>query len=148
MDFYGWEKVQRVDGLDKCWEWLGNRDKANYGTMMVDGKNWRSNRLAVRRWHSEPLVGELYVLHRCDNPPCINPDHLYQGTKQQNSQDMARRRRGNTVRLTEDAVIDSRMRAAAGERVTDLAKEYGVSKTAMAYAVSGKTWKWLQEGSK
>lgn len=68
-----------------CWLWLGSTIPTGYGVIGVDGKNWRAHRAAWRAYRGE--VGSLHVLHRCDNPGCINPDHLFLGTHTDNMRD-------------------------------------------------------------
>jgi len=90
------------------------------------------------------------VLHKCDNPSCVNPAHLIVGTKGDNNRDRARKGRSNRgsdrycAKLTEQKVREARKRyAAGGVSLTDLARENGVSINTIRDAINGKRWAWL-----
>lgn len=82
-----WERVGKSDG---CWEWTGYRAPAGYGQL---GRGPRNEGLALAHrlsweFHYGPIPDGLLVCHRCDNPPCVRPDHLFLGTFVDNAQDM------------------------------------------------------------
>lgn len=82
-----WSKVQK-GGPDQCWEWLASRKPSRYGQFTLPGnKLVRAHRMAWVLTHGE-IAGGLCVLHRCDNPPCCNPGHLFLGTLRDNARDM------------------------------------------------------------
>ena len=80
-----WDRLTRC--ADGCWVWQGSRLKTGYGTLSVDGRGWRAHRLAYTLAVG-PIPQGLKVLHKCDNPPCCNPDHLWLGTQGDNIRDM------------------------------------------------------------
>ena len=85
-----WEKVAKGEG---CWEWQGARDPHGYGRFqVVTGTTQKANRFAYELTNG-PVPTGLYVLHHCDNPPCVNPAHLYAGTQRDNVRDMVARGR-------------------------------------------------------
>jgi hypothetical protein len=91
------EKLEKYEVTSSgCWEWIGSRDKDGYGRIRGSshGKVWvkRAHRCSYEE-HVGPIPEGLDVCHHCDNPPCINPDHLYAGTKSENMQDMVQRGR-------------------------------------------------------
>jgi hypothetical protein len=75
-----------------CWEWSGSRDKRNYGTVSVVNRN-----VFAHRHSYEVFIGPIpdghVICHRCDNPPCINPEHLFSGPQADNVRDMVEKGR-------------------------------------------------------
>lgn len=111
-------------------------------------KRVKAHRKAWELLHG-PIPDGLLVLHTCDNPPCIRPDHLFLGTHRDNQQDKWAKGRGivinNSIKLTESNVRAIRTRYATGTiRQIDLGKEYGVSQTAISAIVNRRTWTHIQ----
>jgi hypothetical protein len=128
-----------------CWEWTGARLHFGHGRIRCDGKMWRTHRLAYDEWVG-PIPDGLDVLHKCDNPPCFNPDHLFVGTRSDNRFDCLAKNRhakGTSVhlaKLDEDAVSVIRN---TKRQTNALAERFGVSRTTIQRVRSGKTWKHL-----
>ena len=148
LEYGGWTEVVRRPELGPCWEWDGARNHATgYGSVSV-GRN-RSNhasRVAYLAWVG-PLDGGLFACHRCDNPPCINPAHLFAGTPKQNSEDCAAKDRSchgerqGSHKLTEADVRAARADYATGKfTLKELARVYGVSPSGIGLAIRGVTW--------
>jgi hypothetical protein len=77
----------KINPETNCWEFMGNRDKDGYGKIRIgNGKRIRTHRLAVLLSGIEIPKG-MFVCHRCDNPPCVNLQHLYVGTNQDNQKE-------------------------------------------------------------
>jgi hypothetical protein len=90
-----WDKVVKTDG---CWEWSGCRHPRGYGLARYMGKTVVTHRIA---WMLErgAIPGGMVICHKCDNPPCVNPDHLFIGTQADNNRD--RHQKGRTKNIKE-----------------------------------------------
>lgn len=133
-----------------CHLWTGARAKAGYGRIGTGGHRGGhvgSHRIA---WEiaNGPIPDGLWVLHKCDNPPCVNPDHLFLGTLADNQADM--RAKGRHIKgeactrsaLTPSLVIEvRRLHRSEGMKHVDIARHLGVSAQAIRNVLSGKTWK-------
>lgn len=94
-----WAQVDMRSGIWECWEWTGARLPRGYGFAWDNAVG--ANRLAHRlAWEltNGPIPDDLWVLHRCDNPPCVRPDHLFLGTAADNAHDMMAKGRGRRQR--------------------------------------------------
>jgi|SRR6185295_9831137 len=76
-----------VVALNGCWNWIGSLNVWGYGRVQMNGKGMNASRAAYLLLVN-PDIGDKCVLHKCDNPRCINPDHLYLGTTKDNTADM------------------------------------------------------------
>lgn len=131
-------------GPTECWPWRGWLDADGYGQIALPGRGSKRIRASAASWllaHGElPNPGQ-YVLHRCDNPPCVNPDHLFLGTQAENCQDAVRKGRHRNARLTPEQVADIRARVAAGAVQREIAREVGVSYHQINRIVKGHSWR-------
>lgn len=87
-----WDRLDLTNGPDACWLWPGCRDKAGYGLVRYGGKVIRAHRVAFAI-HNQHQLGREFICHRCDNPPCCNPRHLFIGDPQTNVDDMVKKGR-------------------------------------------------------
>lgn len=137
-----------------CWEWSAGLGSTGYGQFQL---NQRHRSMKAHQFAYELWVGPrngLDVCHRCDNPICINPDHLFLGTHQVNMADMCAKGRHFTPfgkrgedssahKLTEAGVAEIRAAYVKGSRdfgTVALGRKYGVSYAAIHNIVTGKTW--------
>lgn len=145
--------VVRQDG---CWSWSGARDADGYG--IVSMQKHRVARAPRVSWeiHKGPIPSGIFVLHRCDNPPCTNPLHLFLGTPKDNMQDAVRKGRNRIThhkgekhgraKVTTEQVIEIRRRYAAGDvSQTTLAAEFGITQSACSLIILRKKWKHIPE---
>jgi len=79
--------------MGKCWEWSGEKTNGGYGVIGTGKNRVRVHRLVASIWLGFDLDGPRCVCHKCDNPPCYNPAHLFVGTKGDNARDMVRKGR-------------------------------------------------------
>lgn len=135
-----WEKVANRGG-DGCWTWTAYTDKDGYGSIGEGGskgRNLQSHRASWLIHFGEP-PSELMVLHSCDNPPCVRPDHLFLGTAKINYEDMvAKGRRVIHKKLTSIAVIE--VASLYGKMsYTEIANKFGVARTTVSNIMRGKS---------
>ncbi len=119
-----WAQVERGDG---CWRWVGLRNHCGYG--IYNGT--LAHRVALVLSGAE-VPADKWALHKCDNPPCVNPEHLYIGTRGE---------RGGHAKVTEAAVREMRAEYASGA-ITQaaLARRHGLSEGAVANIIRRETW--------
>lgn len=147
--------LSKVDQSGECWEWKAARDRYGYGASCYRGKQIKAHRLAYMLFVG-PIADGLSVCHRCDNPGCVRPEHLYIGTVAVNNRDRAMKGRGwdqhgrigargrqnGMAILTDDDVRAIRTAYSTGTVLQrDLAAQYGVTDVAIGLVIRRKTWK-------
>lgn len=81
-----------------CWIWRGGKNKQRQGVVRHEGKNWVTSRLAYTLHNNKIIPKGYYIYHTCDNPSCINPEHLWLGTPKDNTRDMMQKGRRRAER--------------------------------------------------
>ena len=153
--------LKHVKKTSKCWEWIGakvptkhklNKFKSNYGHLRHNYKYIYAHRVS---WmiHNGPIPNGKCILHKCDNPICVNPSHLRLGTRSDNAQDRERKNRGNRgigenspvskltnkdIKFIRNNYIPRKITAPM------LAKKYKVSTHAIYMIVGNRSWKHLK----
>jgi hypothetical protein len=136
-----------------CHYWIGNqRKKQGYGGFRYNGKMMLAHRVSYLLNKGE--IGDKHVLHSCDNPYCVNPDHLFLGTHQDNMSDMKKKGRGVSLKgsdhyasaseFTDQEVLSIKKQLRLGVKQSHIAALYGVHKTTIQGIASGKSWKHIQ----
>jgi hypothetical protein len=141
-----WAKVKK-GGENDCWEWMAGKDKDGYGRFRYGKQKARANKVA---WEitNGPIPDGLWVLHTCDNPRCVNINHLYLGTVKENAIDRDSRGRGakgehvGTSKLLASDVIKIRRLCLEKSR-KELSVEFNTSQTNIFNIINRKSWNWL-----
>jgi hypothetical protein len=132
-----------------CWEWNGSCYQSGYGHLYFQGRDLYAHRLSFEL-HNGPIPKGMFICHTCDNPPCMNPAHLFAGTPADNSADMrnkGRNRRGvanRQAKLSEDDVREIRRLAKAGESRLLLSERFGVTQSGIYGVVMRINWKHIE----
>lgn len=140
---------------DACWEWAGAKNEHGYGVIgrgrRSDG-NTKAHRVSYQIFHGAKLTPSELVLHRCDNPSCVNPLHLWVGTPKENSRDMLEKGRGtpppvrrgvenNKAKLDEIKIQQIFHLRNKGHTTYEIAEIFGVSRSAICSALNRHTWR-------
>ena len=129
-----WDKV---DKTGDCWEWTActRSEKSPYGVFWFEGKNVAAHRFAWEQVNG-PVPSGLFVIHSCDNPPCVNINHLSLGTPRQNMVDTAKRaRRKSKLR---HLIPDIHAMKRKGWKVRQIARYFSVDHSGVSRILNGK----------
>jgi hypothetical protein len=149
-----WAKVQKAEG---CWLWTGSKDSFGYGkiycgtsTPRTGRKNW-TMRTHIFSWilRNGPVPSGMCVLHHCDNPPCVNPAHLWLGSRGDNNKDALRKGRNwkpsgeqhHKSKITTLDVIEIRKLRQSGSTFVEISKLFPLDETNLSRICQHKTWK-------
>lgn len=88
--------LERTKKTETCWLWIGDKTDGGYGRITIKGKKVRAHRLSYCLYKGDP--GDKLVLHTCDTPPCVNPEHLFLGTDLDNTLDKMAKGRGPNMK--------------------------------------------------
>jgi HNH endonuclease/Helix-turn-helix domain of resolvase len=149
-----WAKCDRK-GENDCWQWQGSKNGKGYGRFQYECKKISAHRFSYEM-HYGFLPSDKVILHRCDNPSCVNPRHLSAGTVADNNRDAFAKGRNRVVGaytkpgeqnhkaiLTEAQAREIKRLYAAGYSYGQLAKRFNVSRGCVWGIASGNTWKHL-----
>ncbi len=147
-----WAKVD-TSNIRGCWEWTGKKSDG-YGSLRHNNRYLRASRVSWLLEFGE-LDDDQFVLHKCDNPACVNPKHLFLGDQKANMKDMNSKGRGRwpgptspaygeshgMVKLTREQVEEIRKRYTPRNRVGALAREFGITRSHLWRIALGENWK-------
>jgi hypothetical protein len=147
-----WAKVDKAGpemrpGLGPCWVWTASKLPKGYGQFSIAADAYElAHRVSFVIENGRGPEGGV-VRHRCDNPSCVRPSHLREGTLLDNNRDQVRPGRtakgvkNRAAKLSEEQVAEIRQRFAAGELQGKLAREFGVTQPAVSLIVNGRNWR-------
>lgn len=148
------EALVSPEPMSGCWLWAGapgdGKPNGQYGRFRMNGKQWRAHRAAWILFRGS-IPSEKHVLHRCDNPACVNPEHLFIGSNVDNVADRVtkgrsgwKERKGESHpmrKLSEDDVRSIRLRSLSGESGRALALEFGIHYATVSEIKNRRKWK-------
>lgn len=148
-----WSYVKR-GAPDECWPWTGGRFDKGYGQFRFGKKKVKAHRCAFELTNGHLPEGKR-ALHRCDNPPCCNPRHLFAGTDTDNARDRESKGRGSggiglkpmpgesnpSAKLDSQKVLNIRQRRKRGASLREIARETGMSQSQIGNIVRGDCWR-------
>ena len=145
------ERIYTSSSVNKeteCWEWSAHRNSGGYGTINAGGKVQLAHRLSYRLF-KRPIPEGMCVCHRCDNPCCVNPDHLWLATNAENVRDRDEKGRldcrvgenNGNAKITEVVAFDIVELLSEGQGPAEIARKLGVG-PGIVYSIKyNRTWK-------
>ena len=144
-------KIKKIPGPlpSRCWEWQGARNNKKYGCLGISrlkSTNLLAHRVSLAHYRGFDLSSDLCVLHKCDNPCCVNPRHLFSGSNRDNKLDMITKDRVlrgielKQTKLTEQDVIS--IRSLANQKTQrEIAQQYQINQAQVSRIINRKDWK-------
>ena len=129
-----------VDVETGCWEWSGTTGTFGYGAFSINNGTMKAHRYSYEL-HYGSIPKGMKVCHTCDNPSCVNPEHLFLGTQSDNMKDMLNKDRSGAAKLTIQLVSEILMWLKLGYTVVDIAASYNVSYSAISHIKNGRSWR-------
>lgn len=142
-------KYTTIGYSNGCMYWIGDKTHFGYGRTTINGVRKVAHKVMYELFYNTKVADNMCVCHRCDNPSCVNPKHMFIGTISDNNKDKTAKGRNvshfkydnPTQKLTKDQAIEIIKRSHNGERPTDLAKTYGVTPSNIIMIRKGTNWK-------
>lgn len=147
-----WSEVFKTD---TCWFWMGSKYTNGYGRAYINGVRRSTHRIFLEAKIGRRLSRDECACHKCDNPACVNPDHLFAGTRKDNTTDMLRKKRdgwsngkrerpvglkNRLAKLNPELALSLKQEKAAGVRVRDLMQKYNIGETMCYSIINGTHW--------
>lgn len=150
-----WSKVN-IKSDDECWEWKGFKNYQGYGRTWINDKGYYAHRVIFNLAYPNTIdlnapkstLEYGFILHRCDNPSCCNPKHLFLGTHKDNMEDKVRKGRtpdfsednGPRCKLTMEQAMEARNLRKTGVSAKNLAEQFGISLSSMKTLLANKSY--------
>lgn len=126
-----------------CWNWDKELNASGYGIIRISNTAILAHRFSYE-FFNEQINNDLCVCHNCDNPKCVNPEHLWLGTHDENMKDAAKKHRmPGSPKLNSDDIIQMVAMFNDGYSTNELSDIYGIDRSYVSVVISGKTWKHL-----
>lgn len=129
---------KKIRKTKKCWEWLGSKTKKGYGNFSIGQKQIRAHRFSYELYKTK-IINDLHVLHRCDNPCCVKPSHLFLGTNKDNVKDSVMKDRRIKIPFKQVVRIRRAANCGAGISCVRLSLIFGVSQMTAWQIKNNKT---------
>jgi hypothetical protein len=146
-----WSKV-KIGTPDECWEWQGGKLRDGYGSFVLDSRtkqHLQAHRYSYSIHNQNVKLGRNdFVCHKCDNPSCVNPNHLFLGNQKTNMQDRQNKQRQakgekiSVLSTSEVQEIKSLIKTKVPRRT--IASMFGVGSTTITNIATGRSWKWVE----
>lgn len=138
-----------------CVEWIGCKIPKGYGQFVSEGISYRAHRFSYQYYIGE-IPNNLFVLHKCDNPSCVNPSHLFLGTNDDNMQDMVNKKRSvhrygeqnPSAKITEELAIEVKRMIDLNKKQKDIANTLNISSHIVSNIKRGVSWSYLFNNNK
>ena len=131
---------EKIDYKGNCFEWIGNKNDNGYGRLWCDGKMKKATHVA---WFLSYDNWPKQINHKCNNTLCVRVSHLYNGTLKENSIDRSMIGRQRSQKLMPYDVLNIKSRITLGHKMTDIAKDYNVSRYTIVDIKRGRNWSHL-----
>ena len=144
--------LSKINKTETCWLWTKYKNKKGYGQFAVTSNNiQQAHRISYELYYGE-FDNNLFVCHKCDNPSCVNPDHLFLGTPQDNMTDKVKKSRQSNLigsynpnhKLIEEDIIEIKNLLLSGMKQKEIAQKYNVDRMTIYYIKYNKTWKHIK----
>jgi len=144
-----WMRAQKTEDANECWIWCSTKDRNGYGIFSFGGEVYRAHRIAYELSNGA-FPARMLVCHYCDNPACVNPNHLFIGTQKENMSDCASKGRkpsfcgekNSRHKVTALQVEQIRREySRGGVTQKELGCKYGISRGGLARIIRGATWR-------
>ena len=138
-------KVFVPKGPNACWEWTASKCKDGYGLFSVNGKLTNAHRFSYQFFCGE-ITGKMFTCHKCDNPGCVNPKHLFLGTPKDNMLDKVKKNRqakgskNGKSKLKENDILEIRKMLNSGSTGREIAKQFGIHPSIITRIKHGGIW--------
>ncbi len=140
-----WSKVD-IKSDDECWNWKAGKIRSGHGQFRVNSIKTYTHRFSYELKNG-PIPEGLHICHHCDNPSCVNPNHLFLGTHQDNMKDRDMKGRNNCAKgsnhgeskLTEQQILE--IRNIINMTQKEIGKLYEVTQSTISYIKNNKTWR-------